>query len=263
MVKIALLGRDIGYTKSPAVHKAISTALGIDVDFSCCDIPYDKLGDAVNALCKERYVGFFVTKPYKVDIKRFFDCALQSVNLVRLTDKTAYNTDGIGFIRALDSRFRDWRKNVDAALVLGTGGAAHSVVRALQEQNKKVYVLGRSNKNALGLIAQNKGAQLYTNQPAQLVVNCTPLGWHGEDALSSFCVRPAFDYAFDLVYDTDTPFINKCRKGGAHVADGADMLIYQAIEGDKILLNSDRDVQRVFEQASKTLLSEGVFRCLS
>ncbi|MDE7107869.1 MAG: hypothetical protein K2O39_06045, partial [Clostridiales bacterium] len=95
MLKAALVGKDIAYTKSPAVHKAIAEAIGLDIEFDVLDVPYGRLNDAVRTLLHD-YDGFYVTKPYKTEIKRFFDCAEQSVNLVRCADKTAYNTDGMG-----------------------------------------------------------------------------------------------------------------------------------------------------------------------
>ena len=258
MYKIALLGRDISYTKSPAVHRAIAAALGEVIEFDVCDTPYDRLSIAVARLLSD-YDGFFVTKPYKTEIKRFIDSADFSVNLVRCADKTAYSTDGIGFMRALDRNFSDWKSNVNAVLVLGTGGAAHAVVGALSSAGKRVYVLGRSVVSAAKLAANHSGAELYTGQTAEMIVNCTPLGTEGEDALYAFCVPPVFKYAYDAVYAAGalTPFLRRNRNSGAAVADGTDMLIYQAIEGDRILLNKDFDVQKVYDFAARVLIESG------
>lgn len=259
MFKAALIGREIGYTKSPAVHKAIADAIGISLQFDVFDVPYDRLGEAVDRLTAE-YDGFFVTKPYKTDIKRFVSATEESVNLVRSADKSSFNTDGVGFIRALDRNFNGWRDKVNAVLVLGTGGAAHSIVKALSALNKKVYVLGRSVMNAARLAAKFDNAEMYFNQSAEMVVNCTPLGFNGEDALFALCVLPMFEYAFDLVYsDRLTPFLRRNRNSGALVADGTDMLIYQAIEGDRILLNGSFDVDNVYDRAIAQLTANGDF----
>lgn len=252
MFKIALLGRDIGCTKSPAVHAAIGQALNIEVQFDVFDTPYDRLGATVNNLLRD-YDGFFVDKPYKSEIKRFINGAESSVNVVRCADKAAYNTDGKGFICALDRNFEGWQTRVKSALVLGTGGAAHSVVNALTAASKKVYVLGRSVINAARLVAKYDNAELFSNQTAELIVNCTPLGTNGEDALSAFCVLPSFEYAFDLVCSSHTPFLRRCSNGGAQVADGTDMLVYQAIESNKILLNKCFDEENVYSRVMAQL----------
>lgn len=247
MYKLALLGRDID-TRSLDVHTAIAEAVQKQVSLDVLDMPYDRLGFAVGKLLAE-YDGFFVAKPYKSEIKKYIDTDLPSVNVVRSKDKAAFNTDGIGFINALDRNFAGWRNNVKSALVLGTGGAAHSVVKALTVFNVKVYVLGRTVMNAARLVAQYDGAELYYNQDAQLIVNCTPLGLGGEDVLYALCVPPLFDYAFDLNYSDDlSPFLRRIRSAGGEIADGTDMLIYQAIESEKILLKENFAEQEVYKK---------------
>lgn len=258
MYKLALLGRDIGYTRSPSVHAAIAKATGEDIRFDVADVTYDALDAAVEKLLAE-YDGFFVTKPYKTDVKKYIDCsAAGSVNVVRCKDGAAFNTDGMGFVRALDGRFPDWRDKVKGALVLGAGGAAYSVATELVKLGKRVYVLNRTLKHALRLCAQCVGAELYTNQPTEFVVNCTSLGANGEDVLRALCVLPDFEYAFDLVYGSGaTPFLRRCGANGAQTSDGSDMLVYQAIEGDKILLGRDWDVRSLFDRVGDILKKQG------
>lgn len=258
MIKCALIGCDIGYTRSPEVHRAISEVLGETVQFDVIDVAGDGLAPAVRRLYEE-YDGFFVTKPYKNDIKRYLDSVNTKcgVNLVRCADKSGYNTDGIGFMRALDGAFGDWRDRVKSALVLGAGGAAYSVTEALTAAGKRVYVLNRTMLNAAKLTLA-LGAELYVNQPAELVVNCTSLGLHGEDVLTGLCVPPSFYYAFDLIYSPpETPFLKRCKAAGARTANGRDMLVYQAIEGDLLLLNSRADVNAVFKGADEILRRNG------
>lgn len=254
--RAALLGRDISYTKSPVIHAAIAKALGIELTFDVADVPYDGLDRAAERLLVE-YDGFFITKPYKNDIKRYLDSVDTScgVNFVRCGDKRGFNTDGIGFIRALDAEFPEWENDVTAALVLGAGGAAYAVAEALLNRGKKVYVLNRTMMNAAKLCGALH-AEIYLNQPAELVVNATSLGLKGEDALASLCVLPDFKYAYDLVYSPPvTPFLRRCARAGAKTANGEDMLLYQAIEGDAILTGQKFDVSAVFDKASEILKS--------
>ena len=94
MFKLALLGRDISYTQSPSVHSAIALATGERIQFDIADVQYDMLGDAVQKLL-DGYYGFFVTKPYKTDVKKFIGCdAYGAINVVRSKDRAAFNTDG-------------------------------------------------------------------------------------------------------------------------------------------------------------------------
>ena len=256
MYKFALLGRDIG-GKLPDVHFTIAEIINKQLRIEVFDEPYDRLGFTVGRLLAA-YDGFFITDPYKSEIKKYIDTGLPSVNVVRSKDKATFNTDGIGFIRALDKNFAEWRTRVKSALVLGTGGAAHSVVKALTALKVKVYVLGRTVMNAARLVAMYDGAELYYNQDAQLVVNCTPLGLGGEDVLYALCVPPMFEYAFDLNYSDDlSPFLRRIRSARGEIADGTDMLINQAIEGYKLLLNDNFDEQEVYNNVEARLRRQG------
>ena len=255
MYKLSLLGRDIGYTRSPAVHNAIAKTLGIELSFDVTDVTLDKLEAAVTELLDSKD-GFFITKPYKNDVKRYLGTINTrcGVNFVLCRDKIGYNTDGIGFMCSLDGKFPYWRDEVNGALVLGAGGAAYAVTEALINAGKKVYVLNRTVMNAAKLCSA-LGAEIYLNQPAELIVNCTSLGLHGEDALYSMCVMPEFKYGFDLVYSGgETPFLRRLRESGCKTEDGMNMLVYQAIAGDKILLGDDTlDIESVFKEVSKIL----------
>lgn len=257
MMKTALIGRNISYTLSPKVHTAISKQIGEVIDFEVIDIPYDSLESTVHGLIGS-HDGFFVTKPYKNDVKKYLNCDIVGgVNVVRSQDCAAFNTDGNGFIRALDRNFGGWRDKVNSALVLGAGGAAYSVASALTSLGKKVYVLNRTLMHALKVCSLVKNTELYANQDAELVINCTSVGTNYEDVLKTLCVMPKFDYAYDLIYAVgDTPFMRRVRAAGGQAANGLDMLIYQAIEGDAILLEKQLDIERIFEQVKKELTKE-------
>lgn len=255
MIKSALVGRDIGYTRSPEVHAAIARAMGITMSFDIVDVDYDGLENAVNGLLKS-HDCFFVTKPYKNEVKRFLkkthtECG---VNFVTCGNAEGYNTDGVGFISALDYAFPDWSESVDAALVLGAGGAAYAVSEALIKRGKKAYVLNRTPVNAAKL-CKALGAELYFNQPTRMIVNCTTLGLHGEDALYDMCVSPEnFSYAFDLIYSPEgTPFLKRCKQAGAKTSNGKDMLIFQAIEGDMIASGIKADAKNIFDAVKEIL----------
>lgn len=257
MRKAALLGRDISYTLSPKIHAAIAAAVGEELGFDVVDVPYDALDAEVGKLLIE-YDGFFITKPYKNDVKRFLKNypANCGVNFVSCADRRGYNTDGIGFMRALEASFGSSDGKIKSALVLGAGGAAHSVSEALVQAGINVYVLNRTGITAAKMCAAlGPKAQMYFNQPAELIVNCTSVGLHNDDVLTALCILPDFKYAFDLIYEPPvTPFLRRCEAAGARTANGLDMLIYQAIEGDKILFGRDDiNVPQVHEAVRKAL----------
>lgn len=256
MYKLALIGRDIGYTRSPLVHKAIARAAGYEVRFDVFDVKYDELDAAVSQLMSG-CDGFFVTRPYKQSVNKIITGKDGPINVVRCRDGAAFDTDGVGFILSLDNGFPGWRERVNGVLIMGAGGAAHSVTGALTSIGKKVYVLDRTTMNAARLVAMHRDCSLYTNQPVELAVNCTSVGRGGEDILKTLCVLPEFEYAFDLVYaDGGTRFLQRAAASGAKTSDGADMLVYQAIEGVKLITEQRPDTQGVFDKAKKILTED-------
>ncbi len=254
MFKIALLGRDISYSMSPRVHAVISESSGVSYKFDMFDVKYDELTATANYLL-DNYDGFFVTRPYKQNIKRLLTQDGGSINVVRSRDKAVFDTDGLGFISALDRNFSGWRETVANVLVLGAGGASRSVCTALSAVGKKIYILDRTIMNAARLVSEYKNGSvaLFSNQEVELAVNCTSVGMSGEDILKSLCVLPDFKYAFDLIYSCDTPFLRRARAGGAETSSGTDMLIYQAIEGIKLITGSSFDTETVFESVKEGL----------
>lgn len=252
MKKIALLGSDIGYTRSPEIHSAISSAVGVRFECVAADVCSGDLTAAVRELL-DGYVGFFVTKPYKNDIKKLIGCnAPGAVNVVRSCDKKAINTDGAGFMLALDRDFSGWRDRVNGALVLGAGGAAWAAVTSLAAAGVKTYVLARSSVRAAKLCAQT-GARLYANQPVELCVNCTSAG-RDDDVLMRLCVISQFEYAYEMYYAAEsTPFTERAAHAGAKTATGENMLIYQAVEGDKFLFGMDEETEKIFERVKTSL----------
>ncbi len=252
MIKSALLGCDISYTLSPSVHAEIARALDVEMSFDVIDVPIERLDGAVKKLLKD-YDCFYVTKPYKTDVIKYMDelKTYVGVNFVVTRGAVGYNTDGMGFISALDSRFDDWRKDVKSVLVLGAGGAAYAVTEALIREGKKVYVLNRTAMHAAKL-CRRLCAELYLNQPAEMIVNCTSAGLHGEDVLTQLCILPQFDYAYDLIYSPEvTPFLRRMNGVGAKTANGREMLVFQAIEGDKIACGVTTDTQKIFSAVAE------------
>lgn len=252
MYKTAILGSGIGYTKSPVIHAAISEATGVEMACDAVDVAHDSLGDTVNKLLCE-YDGFFVTKPFKAEICKYIgreDAGV--VNVVRSCDRAVTNTDGIGFLRALDRNFSIWRERVSGALVIGAGGAANAVAKALISCGVKVYVINRTVVSAAKL-CRAVGAELYANQSVELAVNCTSVS--DGDILKNLCILPSFEYAFDLTYNAEkTPFEKRCAESGGKAANGYDMLIYQAIEGDKFLFGlGGADTEKVFDTVRNIL----------
>lgn len=246
MKNFALVGEGISYSLSPKIHKIIYNSLGVDASYDLIDSSDLK----VDIERLKTLDGFNVTKPYKNEIVGFLDKCMfgdQSVNTVtcKRDGKTyliGYNTDFFGFSRHIYNELGDIAgKNV---LVLGAGGVAGVVVRALSLCGAFVQVYNRTKDKAEKLV-KIMGGEIYREGfKPNLIVNCTTLGLKNE-----MCLPPEIDVSLlEACYDTiymDTPFLQFAAAKGLKSVSGLGMLVYQAIKAETIFLNIDLKIDEI------------------
>jgi shikimate dehydrogenase len=182
--------------------------------------------------------GFNVTIPHKVNVLDYLDeidetaagiGAVNTVRVIRSEGKTClkgFNTDAPAFRESL---LKNLITLPESALVLGTGGAAKSVVHTLIELNIIAIPVSRQPV---------RGGYSYDELPgdviseAGLIVNTTPLGTAPDvDAM------PPIDYSylregqmlFDLVYNPPvTSFLALGEERGCQTVNGEEMFLIQA-----------------------------------
>lgn len=242
MYKLGLLGNGISYTLSPLVHGAAFDYLGVEGAYDVFDVPPESLGETVKKM-RESLDGFNVTKPYKEKIIALIDedrsgCGAVNTVAVKGGKAVGYNTDGSGFIAS-------FREDCDlssgeSVLVLGAGGAAKVVVKTLKDAGFDVFVHNRTAEKLKPIISETS-AKAWRGEAAAALVNCTSCGLkRGDNPLASLedmlDIR-SVKYAYDLIYSPpETDFLNRLKAAGARTKNGLDMLIYQAIKADEIIL---------------------------
>ncbi len=181
------------------------------------------------------FSGFSVTLPFKTDVVKWVDhrgSPVDSINTLVKRDAAweGLNSDYDGFLKALQSRLSLKGKT---ALVLGNGGVAHTVVKALMDQGVEVTVVGRNPEKAA------RFSQLYdcphilfSDLPvsAQICVNTTPIGQHPDTQASPLKKdQMEFDVVYDLVYSPEnTRLLDLARSQGAEIISGMEMFVEQA-----------------------------------
>ena len=189
--------------------------------------------------------GLSVTMPHKEDVIAALDrvsddaAALRAVNCIAWdgTELVGHNTDGAGLVRSLE---------VDAGVtvagrrcvVLGAGGAARAVVRALAQAGAHdVAVVNRTPEraHAAAALAEAVGrvAPVEAVAEAEVVVNATSVGMgeEGPDARSPVPdgLLRAGQTVVDLVYaPLETGLLRQASAAGATPVDGLGMLVHQA-----------------------------------
>jgi shikimate dehydrogenase len=249
MSQVWLIGRPVAHSLSPAIHNAAFAKLGLPHRYEAKETADDKLGETLDRMRRDDVLGANVTIPHKEAALRLVDEAtdearrIGAVNtLIRREGRLiGDNTDRFGFHHGLLSAGILDISNQDV-LVLGAGGAARACVLELQAGND-VLVANRSVERAQRLVdsmAQEKGGgelrAIGWDQARQLtsvdaLINATPLGMRGEDALEGFVFDPLPAIIADLVpLAGETPLVRRAREAQhVRVMDGLLMLLHQAV----------------------------------
>ena len=254
---IALIGNPISHSLSPIMQNAALQYLGLDLIYIAIPCRNEDLKEVLNSLKKINCKGLNITIPFKEKV--FYLCneispianQLKAINTIKLNSKrewSATNTDVEGFIYPL----KNLNLTNKQSIVLGSGGAARSVIQGLINLNfSKISVVSR-NKTSLdgliknfrnqikiqGLLCSDDQVQNFIKE-ADLIVNTTPVGMkiatkktnelpYGEIFWRSLNEKTI---VYDLIYNpAPTDLLKFSAKKGCMTIDGLQMLIAQGMQ---------------------------------
>lgn len=245
----ALIGGDIGYSASAAIHNSIYDSLKINARYRIIDADAEFLENVRENM--KGFSGFNVTKPYKTRIIPYLDgldafaAACGAVNTVVRENGglKGYNTDGQGFLDSL--KYHGIKLKDKRILVLGAGGAARAVIAAINRSRCKYAHMSVYNRTAaaanslkagLGFGALEVLESIPQGFKADIVINCTTAGQHGDIC----ALPPHFDYAqlyccIDLIYNPgETALLKNAAAHGVKTVNGAAMLAFQAVRAERL-----------------------------
>jgi shikimate dehydrogenase len=241
--KAALLGHPVGHTLSPQVFAALSRLLDREVKYKAIDAAPDKLSEALDKLKKEEYAGCNITIPHKRAVMALAGNvsgearAIGAANCLKIEKSggvKATNTDAAGFYDALsETGFKPRDARIQ---ILGAGGAARAVTYALGRAGARYVNIWARKSAAAEALAKEMAAHWPDTifsagpfGPAELWINCTPLGMEGFPDKLPMKKMEGVVVAFDLVYGKETKFQQLGAASRAKVLTGIPMLVYQAI----------------------------------
>ena len=218
-----LLGRKLGHSFSPQIHKALK-----GYDYALYEREPEEVGEFLQS---GGFDGINVTIPYKQTVMPY--CAelspaaqkIGSVNtIVRRTDGSLYghNTDYDGFLCMVKTAGVDVKGR--KALVLGDGGAAKTVRAVLDD-------LGAGEIVTISRRGENNYTNLDRHADAAVIVNTTPVGMYPEvDAAAvDLTVFPKCEAVLDLIYNpARTNLLQQAERLGMAAVNGLVMLVEQA-----------------------------------
>ena len=271
---VGLLGWPLDHTLSPAIHNAAFRRLGLDWTYYAWPVPPESLEAAIGGIRALGAMGANVTMPHKEAVIDQLDevsgdaQAVGAVNTIQRYGDVliGHNTDVDGF-----SSFLESDAGVEAAgaraLVLGSGGAARAVVKALDSLGaEEVIVAARDLERGdeVRVIAGRARAEAAPWGRAvrlvpemDFVVNATPLGMEGDDPLPGAIFRPG-QLVVDLVYSPPaSPLVRRARAAGADAWGGLGMLVHQAAASFRIWTGTDPSLETMSAAALRAIGQRG------
>jgi shikimate dehydrogenase len=257
----AVIGDPVRHSLSPTIHNAGFRAVGLDWAYLAFEVPAGEGSAAVAAMRVLGIDGLSVTMPHKAEVAAAVDRlspaaeALGAVNTVVREGAVLVgeNTDGEGFVNALRTD-----EGVDVqgmrCLVVGAGGAARAVIRALAEAGAaEVVVAARRPESAAQAVLLAPGVARAGSpdeaDAADLVVNATPVGMGDvvelEPTLPVDASRlGAGQVVVDLIYHPlVTPLVAAARERGAVAVNGVGMLLHQAAIAFRLWTGEDAPLE--------------------
>lgn len=256
--RLVLLGHPVAHSLSPAFQNAALAHAGLALRYEALDVPPADFADVLRGIVAQRGAGN-VTIPHKeaafAHCDRLTPVASRAgaVNTFWTESDgtlTGDNTD-VGGVEALARHVLGRAPaNLRIALV-GAGGSAAAVLAAAERwPGCYVAVWSRTLKRARALATRFDGVAHVTRtldeavRDADLVVNATPVGLHGDDVPVDPDTLRTGAAVMDLVYRRDaiaqvtggawptlrraeTPWVRRSRERGLRAADGLVMLVEQ------------------------------------
>jgi len=254
---IALIGNPVSHSLSPIMQNAAFQYLGLDLIYIAIPCKDEDLELVLNSLKKINCKGLNITIPYKEKV--FNLCSeispiankLKAINTLKLNSEkewSATNTDVEGFIYPLKTLNLTKKQSI----VLGSGGAARSVIQGLINLNlSRISVVSR-NKSSLEELIKDFENQIELQsfldndnqtqnliEEADLVVNTTPVGMkttkheinllpYGEFFWRSLNSKTI---VYDLIYNpAPTHLLKFSAKKGCMTINGLQMLVAQGLK---------------------------------
>ncbi len=236
----AIIGNPVAHSLSPIMHNGWFADHGLDAVYVALPLQSEDPVAAIRALGQFGLSGANVTAPYKETAAKAADAADEVVaNTLRWAPNgalAAFNTDGAGFVAALTEAAPDWLGRVRRVLIIGAGGAAIAIGKALSPKVDAVHFINRTRTNAdaaAALLANGHSLRWEDMEQgfaeADLIVQATNLGLE-DGAAADWPVgrcRAAAIVAEIVYRPLETQLLARARSRGLLTVDGLGMLIHQ------------------------------------
>ncbi|AGT32862.1 shikimate 5-dehydrogenase [Geobacillus genomosp. 3] len=243
-----LIGFPVGHSLSPLMHNDAFARLGIPARYHLFSVKREQVGEAIAGVRALGIAGVNVTIPHKMAVIPFLDDIddharrIGAVNTIvnengRLV---GYNTDGPGYVRALEEEM-EVALDGKRILLIGAGGGARGIYFSLlSTAAERIDIANRTIEKAEQLVRSGEGegrSAFFSLAEAErrvaeydIMINTTSVGMHpkeDEQPLSLEGLRPG-TIVSDIIYNPlETKWLKEAKARGARVQNGVGMLVYQ------------------------------------
>ncbi len=256
-MNIYLIAKKLSHSFSKPIHNELA-----DYSYEYKELAENEVGEFFR---KKEFDGLNVTIPYKKTVIEYLDeispdaLRIGAVNTVLKKDGklVGYNTDYYGFSYQIKETGADIIGK--DAVILGTGGAAKTVVCVLSDMGAKSVRTVTS--------AEIKAGDMESYYDAQIIVNATPVGMYPETGKSPVEINDfkKCEAVLDLIYNpSKTKLILDAEKRGLKTANGLGMLVAQAKKASEIFTGKeipDSEITRIkniIEKDTKNIILVGM-----
>jgi len=251
--RLAVIGDPVAHSLSPQMHNPALVARGIRAQYVRVQVPVGHVKEAFDLFQRHGFIGVNCTIPHKFEALASVDeidplaQKLGAVNTVRFEDNklTGFNSDGPGFLRAVEEVFGKSVQGLKILIVGAGGGAGQAVAKQCALAGcSALFLANRTLEKVQELAATLKLADLSEVHAvssaapelhdlvaaADLIVNATSLGLKRGDAeVLPHALLTARHQVFDMVYrkGETTALVSAARDVGAVACDGLPLLLHQ------------------------------------
>ena len=275
-MKLAVIGKPIGHSKSPEIHQHFANQFDAKIEFRKDEVTSETLETWLADFFSDDGKGVSITLPLKEAALNYADeisdrARLASAcNVIYAKDEKLFAdcTDGFGLIKDLEENLKVSLKD-KKILILGAGGAARGIIPSIVEKDPaSLKIANRSESKALllkedlegkvdlkgnNLILEAGGLtdDFLLTDSYDLVINSTSISTQtGESLGLPKALFTGTKLAYDLFYSAKkTAFMQEALAAGAEkVSDGWGMLVEQGAESFRLWTNLIPDTSRLLEK---------------
>jgi shikimate dehydrogenase len=269
-VRVGLIGRNIGSSRSPWMHEQEGAAQGLDLSYELFDFAVSgqdesSLESKLEQLQLRGYSGVNVTYPYKQSVIAHLDHLsdgarrVGAVNTIQFcpAGRIGYNTDVTGFSLSVQQGLPG--ASMGRVLQMGAGGAGAATAQALMDLGVGQLLICDFDAGRAAALVERLGEQhsslrvaVCTDVAEALrgadgLVNATPMGMHSHPGTPvDIDLLESRLWVADIVYfPLETALLAAARARGCRTLDGGGMAVHQAAAAFEIFTGRSAEVERM------------------